>query len=85
MEEKFLGDDWLLNQPEEIELYHNIAAAFRQRVVIIDTHTHHNLRQIAENKTFPNVWRAEVLETRKEYKNCDYYIIQLAAKIPGFS
>jgi glucuronate isomerase len=85
MEEKFLGDNWLLERPEEIELYHNVAVPLRKEVGIIDTHTHHNLRQIVENKPFPNIWRAEVLETNEEYKNCDHYIIQLAAKIPGFS
>jgi len=85
MEEKFLGDNWLLDRPEEIKLYHDIAIPFRQEVGIVDTHTHHNLRQIVENKTYPNIWRAEVLEPKEEYKNCDHYIIQLAAKIPGFS
>lgn len=39
------------------------------RVGIIDVHTHHNLRQIVENKSFPNIWRVEVLEERKEYAN----------------
>lgn len=81
----FLGKNWLLDDPEGIKLYHDVAIPFRQEVGIIDTHTHHNLRQIVENKPFPNIWRAEVLETREEYKNCDHYIIQLAAKIPGFS
>lgn len=81
----FLGKNWLLDDPEGIKLYHDVAIPFRQEVGIIDTHTHHNLRQIVENKPFSNIWRAEVLETREEYKNCDHYIIQLAAKIPGFS
>ena len=85
MEEKFLGDNWLLDTTEGIKLYHDVAVPFRQEVGIVDTHTHHNLRQILENKPFPNIWRAEVLETREEYKNCDHYIIQLAAKFPGFS
>ncbi|MBU4602793.1 glucuronate isomerase [bacterium] len=85
MEEKFLGDNWLLNRPEGIKLYHDIAVPLRKEVGIIDTHTHHNLRQIVENKPFPNIWRAEILELREEYKNGDHYIIQLAAKFPGFS
>jgi glucuronate isomerase len=66
-------------------LYHDVAVPLRKEVGIIDTITHHNLRQIVENKPFLNIWKAEVLETREEYKNCDHYIIQLAAKIPGFS
>jgi len=85
MEEKFLGDNWLLNRPEGIKLYHDIAVPLRKEVGIIDTHTHHNLRQIVENKPFPNIWRAEILELREEYKNGDHYIIQLAAKFPDFS
>jgi glucuronate isomerase len=85
MEEKFLGANWLLDTAEGVKLYHDVAASLRKKVGIIDTHTHHNLRQIVENKPFPNIWRAEVLETREEYKNCDHYIIQLAAKLPGFS
>jgi len=74
-----------LDTTEGVKLYHDIAVPTRKEVGIIDTHTHHNLRQIIENKPFPNIWRAEVLETRGEYKNCDHYIIQLAAKLPGFS
>ncbi len=85
MEDNFLGKNWLLDTAEGIKLYHDVAVPLRREVGIIDTHTHHNLRQIVENKPFPNIWRAEVLETREEYKNCDHYIIQLAAKIPGFS
>jgi len=85
MQEKFLGPEWLLDSAEGIRLYHDVAVPFRQEVGIIDVHTHHNLRQIVENKPFPNIWRAEVLEPRKEYANCDHYIIQLAAKFPGFS
>jgi len=81
----FLGKNWLLDTTEGIKLYHDIAVPLRKEVGIIDTHTHHNLRQIIENKPFPNIWRAEVLETREEYKNCDHYIIQLASKFPGFS
>ncbi len=81
----FLSKDWLLDTTEGIKLYHDIAVPLRKEVGIIDTHTHHNLRQIVENEPFPNIWRAEVLETREEYKNCDHYIIQLAAKLPGFS
>lgn len=84
-EEKFLGENWLLDTKEAITLYHEIAAPFREERGIVDTHTHHNLRQIIENHPFPNIWRAEVLETRAEYANNDHYIIQLAAKIPGFS
>ena len=85
MEEKYLGINWLLDTAEGIKLYHDVAVPLRKEVGIIDTHTHHNLRQIVENNPFPNIWRAEVLETREEYENCDHYIIQLAAKIPGFS
>ena len=85
MEEKYLGINWLLDTAEGVKLYHDVAVPLRKEVGIIDTHTHHNLRQIVENKPFLNIWRAEVLETREEYKNCDHYIIQLAAKIPGFS
>jgi len=81
----FLGKDWLLDTTDGIKLYHDVAIPLRKEVGIIDTHTHHNLRQIVENKPFPNIWRAEVLETREEYKNCDHYIIQLASKFPGFS
>ncbi|HER24971.1 MAG TPA: hypothetical protein ENO17_07985 [Candidatus Atribacteria bacterium] len=83
--DKFLGKDWLLDTTEGVKLYHEVAVPLRKEVGIFDTHTHHNLRQIVENKPFPNIWRAEVLETRGEYKNCDHYIIQLAAKFPGFS
>jgi len=85
MEEKYLGINWLLDTAEGAKLYYDVAVPLRKEVGIIDTHTHHNLRQIVENKPFPNIWRAEVLETREEYKNCDHYIIQLAAKFPGFS
>ena len=83
--DNFLGKNWLLDTAEGIKLYQDIAIPTRKEVGIIDTHTHHNLRQIVENKPFPNIWRAEVLETREEYKNCDHYIIQLAVKLPGFS
>ncbi|MEA3453479.1 MAG: glucuronate isomerase [Candidatus Caldatribacteriota bacterium] len=83
--DNFLGANWLLDTAEGIKLYHDVAVPLRKEVGIIDTHTHHNLRQIVENEPFPNIWRAEVLEEREEYKNCDHYIIQLAAKIPGFS
>jgi len=83
--DNFLGKNWLLDTAEGIKLYHDVAIPTRKEVGIIDTHTHHNLRQIVENKPFPNIWRAEVLESREEYKNCDHYIIQLAAKFPGFS
>lgn len=84
-EEKFLGVNWLLNTPEGIKLYHDVAVPFRKKVGIVDVHTHHNLRQIVENEPFPNIWRAEVLEEREEYVNCDHYIIQLAAKSANFS
>jgi glucuronate isomerase len=83
--DKFLGPDWLLDTKEAVRLYRDFAVPFRSQVGILDTHTHHNLRQIAENRPFPNIWRAEVLEDRKEYANNDHYIIQLAAKLPGFS
>ena len=85
MEEKFLGANWLLDTKEAAKLYHEVAVTLREEVGIVDTHTHHNLRQIVENHPFPNIWRAEVLEPREEYANNDHYIIQLAAKIPGFS
>lgn len=84
-EEKFLGKNWLLDTREAIQVYHEVAVPFREKVGIVDTHTHHNLRQIVENHPFPNIWRAEVLEPREEYANNDHYIIQLAAKIRGFS
>jgi len=83
--EKFLGSNWLLDTPEGVRLYHDVAVPFRGKVGIVDVHTHLNLRQIVENKPFPNIWRAEVLEEREEYANCDHYILQLAAKSPGFS
>jgi len=83
--DNFLGKNWLLDTAEGIKLYHDVAVPLRREVGIIDTHTHHNLRQIVENEPFFNIWRAEVLELKEEYKNCDHYIIQLAAKIPGFS
>ena len=84
-EDKFLGPNWLLDTKEAIRLYHDVAVSFRRDAGILDTHTHHNLRQIVENRPFLNIWRAEVLETREEYANNDHYIIQLAAKLPGFS
>ena len=83
--EKFLGDNWLLDTKEAVKLYHEVAVPFREEVGIVDTHTHHNLRQIVDNQPFPNIWSAEVLEPKEEYANNDHYIIQLAAKIPGFS
>jgi len=85
MQEKFLGPNWLLDTLEGIKLYHDVAVPFRKEVGIVDVHTHHNLRQIVENEPFPNIWRAEILESREKYANCDHYIIQLAAKFPGFS
>ena len=85
VDEEFLGTNWLLDTPEGVRLYHDVAVPFREKVGIVDVHTHHNLRQIVENKSFPNIWRVEVLEERKEYANCDHYIIQLAAKSPYFS
>jgi len=84
-EEKFLGDNWLLDTKEAQRLYQEVAVPFRAEKGIIDTHTHHNLQQIVENLAFPNIWRAQVLESRAEYANNDHYIIQLAAKLPGFS
>ncbi len=83
--DQFLGPNWLLDTKEAIRLFHGVAAPFREEAGILDTHTHHNLRQIVENRPFPNIWRAEVLEDREEYANNDHYIIQLAAKFPGFS
>ncbi|GAG21568.1 unnamed protein product, partial [marine sediment metagenome] len=64
---------------------YDVAVPLREEVGIIDVHTHHDLRQIMENEPFPNIWRAEVLEEREGYENCDHYIIQLAAKSAGFS
>jgi glucuronate isomerase len=84
-EEQFLGANWLLDTREAIRLYHEVAVPLRDEVGIVDTHTHHNLRQIVENRPYPNIWRAEVLEPREHYANNDHYIIQLAAKIHGFS
>jgi len=84
-EETFLGENWLLDTKEAIGLYHDVAIPLREEVGIVDTHTHHNLRQIIENRPFPNIWRAEVLEPSEQYANNDYYIIQLAAKHHGFS
>ncbi|UCE34225.1 MAG: glucuronate isomerase [Deltaproteobacteria bacterium] len=84
-DEQFLGVNWLLDTREAIGLYHEVAVPLREDVGIVDTHTHHNLRQIVENRPFPNIWRAEVLEPREEYANNDHYIIQLAAKFKGFS
>jgi glucuronate isomerase len=84
-EEKYLGPNWLLDTKEAIRLFHDGAVPFRSEAGILDTHTHHNLRQIVENQPFPNIWRAEVLETREQYANSDHYIIQLASKGQGFS
>ena len=81
----FLGQNWLLDSNEAQLLYFEIAIPFREKVGIIDVHTHHNLRQIIENQPFPNIWRAEILEDKEEYKNNDHYIIQLASKCNGFS
>jgi glucuronate isomerase len=82
---RFLGENWLLPTKEAVWLYREVAVPFRAEKGILDTHTHHNLQQIVENEPFPNIWRAEVLETREEYANNDHYIIQLASKLPGFS
>ena len=84
-EDKFLGPEWLLDTKEGIKLYNDVALPLRHRLGIVDVHTHYSLRQIVENQPFPNIWKAEVLEDRKEYANCDHYIIQLASKFPGFS
>jgi glucuronate isomerase len=83
--EEFLGENWLLDTAEARRMYNEVALPYRAEKGIIDTHTHHNLRQIVENLPFPNIWRAEVLEDREEYANNDHYIIQMAAKLPGFS
>jgi len=82
---EYLGKNWLLDNKEAQELYFECAIPLREKEGIVDVHTHHNLRQIIENKPFPNIWRAEVLEDKEEYKNNDHYIIQLAAKLDGFS
>jgi len=84
-EDKFLGSDWLLDTKEGVRLYHDVAVPLRHRLGIVDVHTHYSLRQIVENQPFPNIWKAEVLEDRPEYANCDHYIIQLASKFSGFS
>ena len=81
----YLGQNWLLDTKEAQKLYFDYAIPFREKVGIIDVHTHHNLRQIIENQPFPNIWRAEILENKEEYKNNDHYIIQLASKCNGFS
>ena len=81
----YLNKNWLLDTKEAQQLYFEGAIPLRKKVGIVDVHTHHNLRQIVENKPFPNIWRAEVLEDKEEYKNNDHYIIQLAAKFNGFS
>jgi glucuronate isomerase len=52
--DNFLGANWLLDTNEGIKLYHDVAVPLRKEVGIIDTHTHHNLRQIVENNPFPN-------------------------------
>ena len=83
--DNYLGKNWLLDTKEAEQLYFEEAIPLREKVGIIDVHTHHNLRQIVENKPFSNIWRAEVLEDKEEYKNNDHYIIQLAAKFNGFS
>jgi len=83
--EKFLGPNWLLDTPEAVKLYHDVAVPLRERVGIVDVHTHHNLRQIVENKPFPNIWKVEVVEEREKYANRDHHILELAAKFPGFS
>ena len=46
--DNFLGKNWLLDTSESTKLYHDVAIPFRQEVGIVDTHTHHNLRQIVE-------------------------------------
>jgi glucuronate isomerase len=84
-EEKYLGPNWLLDTKEAVRLYHDAAVSFRSEAGILDTHTHHNLRQIVENQPFANIWRAEVLEAREQYVNNDHYIMQLASKGQGFS
>jgi glucuronate isomerase len=81
----YLDQNWLLDTKEAQSLYFECAIPLREKVGIIDVHTHHNLKQIVENNPFPNIWRAEVLEDKEEYKNNDHYIIQLAAKCNGFS
>jgi len=81
----YLNQNWLLDTNEAKVLYFEIAIPYREKVGIIDVHTHHNLKQIIENQPFPNIWRAEVLEDKEEYKNNDHYIIQLASKCNGFS
>jgi len=38
---KFLGPDWLLDTSEGKRLYHEVAVPFREKVGIVDVHTHH--------------------------------------------
>ena len=57
MKEKnyFLNSNWLLDTPEGAKLYNEVAMPEREEIGIIDTHTHHNLRQIVENNPFTNI------------------------------
>lgn len=83
MKGDFLGPNWLLTTKEAVWLYHEVALPCRERCGIVDVHTHLSLRQICENASFQNIWKAEVVDER--YGNRDHYLIQLAAKFPPFS
>lgn len=79
----FLGPNWLLTTREAVWLYHEVALPLRKACGIIDIHTHLSLKQICENQSFLNIWKAEVVDER--YGNRDHYLVQLAAKFPPFS
>lgn len=83
MDEVFLGPNWLLTTKEAVWLYYEVALPFRKSCGIVDIHTHLSLRQICENQSFLNIWKAEVVDER--YGNRDHYLVQLAAKFPPFS
>lgn len=83
MREDFLGPNWLLTTREAVWLYHDVALPFRKTCGIVDVHTHLSLRQICENQSLCNIWKAEVVDER--YGTRDHYLVQLAAKFPPFS
>ncbi|MCS7241842.1 glucuronate isomerase [Candidatus Caldatribacterium sp.] len=83
MRGEFLGPNWLLTTKEAVWLYHDVALPFRKSCGIVDVHTHLSLRQICENDSLLNIWKAEVVDER--YGNRDHYLVQLAAKFPPFS
>lgn len=83
LDTNFLNPNWLLTTKEAVWLYHEVALPLRKSRGIVDVHTHLSLRQICDNASFLNIWRAEVVDER--YGNCDHYLVQLAAKFPPFS